>query len=330
MFWVQTVNANRDELILNDCSVISTDRLHRIQVEPNETLKKSRVQTHFTSWRIVPPEEVTAALGVRLNQRFYEFNWDKQRFWVPAQVLIPRLINPWSVLCKFALSSAGIDSLCVPASDVSNGLLFFQNVMNGRELSRQSILQPLLWACSSPSTRRAWNSVHRYALKGELAMDLPVGCARLACHSMKVSDVWLVLELVVNSVFSEELPYDFAVGSSRMVVFREPVRPRVAGESKDKFSLQRNHSGWSLTDEEWGAVEPIFQHRFRRPQAYSTRQILDNILEKLGRGCTWRTLDCKQGNWVTAHQRYRTYRKSGQLQQMLGVLQSMREGLPAM
>jgi len=81
-----------------------------------------------------------------------------------------------------------------------------------------------------------------------------------------------------------------------------------------------------LTDEEYTLIEPLLpaeDHGGRRGRPFlSHRNVLEAIFWIHRTGAPWRDLPEEYGNWSTAYERFRRWRRAGLFQKILDVLQA--------
>jgi transposase len=111
---------------------------------------------------------------------------------------------------------------------------------------------------------------------------------------------------------------------------------KAARKTRYKPHHRREPSGHrypsSLTDAEWGVVEPILEKtrpRRGRPNVHSQREMLDAMFYVLRTGCSWRHLPAHFPPWQSVYSLFRSWTKAGRVAAIYGALVAMwreREG----
>lgn len=135
----------------------------------------------------------------------------------------------------------------------------------------------------------------------------------------------------------EEEPHDFARNHRRHICFHEGAglgdqrrgkKGRPAPLSDDKLLMRG--STWSLSDDEWAAVEQIVGPTGSngwRNRKHDLRALLDGVIEKVGTGIPWQKMTYTAGDWRSACWEYRKLRNGGQWEQICSVLAETRNQL---
>ena len=112
-----------------------------------------------------------------------EFSAGKQRILIPAHLLITELLLPSRRLDRFIFAPQGIDNLAMPSGDEADGVTMLAPKAAYTD-GGTNTPQRLSWIVRSPSARRSWDSVLRFALgEGAINLDLPDAEATVALYA---------------------------------------------------------------------------------------------------------------------------------------------------
>lgn len=76
----------------------------------------------------------------------------------------------------------------------------------------------------------------------------------------------------------------------------------------------------NLTDEQWGAVQPLVEATRGRKATVSRREIVNAILYVARTGCQWRLLPLDFPNWSTVYSCYHRWAWNGTLEKLHAAL----------
>ncbi|MBW4490988.1 MAG: transposase [Trichocoleus desertorum ATA4-8-CV12] len=81
----------------------------------------------------------------------------------------------------------------------------------------------------------------------------------------------------------------------------------------------------SLTDEEWGILEPLLprilpQKKRTRPSDWSKRELIDGLLYQLKNGCNWEDLPRDLPPYSTVYWHYKQWRDAGAIETLMETL----------
>ena len=112
-----------------------------------------------------------------------EFPVGKQRILIPAHLLITELLLPSRRLDRFIFAPQGIDNLAMRSGEGADGVTMVAPKSAYTD-GGTNTSQRLSWIVRSPSARRSWDSVLRFALgEGAISLDLPDAEATVALHA---------------------------------------------------------------------------------------------------------------------------------------------------
>lgn len=342
MLWVEGITRADTKL-----AVLKVDAAGRRSNCPLDTLKelpeqggrcqKSKFDTNFQTWEPTGPADYARGIGMQHPisnaHRVFRLTDRDTTYLIPAQVLFKAVFRPLGTLALNLFRPQGLEQTCVP-KHTDAGVSFVMTGLSQRTQSCTSLQRPLSWMWSFPSARRMWESVYRYACSGELACDLPIGKARIVVTGVKKDGLFLVTEMTVLQVTTDEIPFEFARNHLSTIIFHEGVSFRMRQLSDfvarpDSNIAQRNGQ-WDLSDSEWSAIYPLFEEQQKRGNAkrkHELRSLLDGILAKLGTGIPWTKFQFLAGTWSNASKLYGECRKDGRWEEILGILERSR-GMP--
>lgn len=112
-----------------------------------------------------------------------EFSAGKQRILIPAHLLITELLLPSRRLDRFIFAPQGIDNLAMRSGEGADGVTMLAP-KSAYSDGGTNTPQRLSWIVRSPSARRSWDSVLRFALgAGAISLDLPDAEATVALYA---------------------------------------------------------------------------------------------------------------------------------------------------
>lgn len=112
-----------------------------------------------------------------------EFSVGKQRILIPAHLLITELLLPSRRLDRFIFAPQGIDNLAMRSGEGVDSVTMLAPKSAYTDGGTNTPLR-LSWIVRSPSARRSWDSVLRFALgEGTISLDLPDAEATVALHA---------------------------------------------------------------------------------------------------------------------------------------------------
>jgi hypothetical protein len=274
--------------------------LQSVVCEPEDRGTRLRGETDFSAWQVLPADEVALIreqLGFpdgATGQDFYRFSCVGQMFVVPASVLMCAMFRPFHGMARYVFAPQGLDNLFVPASNTERPeLLFFRDVRTSTEIqphNAEGILNSLSWMYCFPSARGMWNSVLVHARGGNLRMDLPLGKLTFTGRGTPVGNILFVAELQLKLLKTEESPRPMFSEHVRVIEFQRIPRSKTQPSGKLAVQLEglpSRNGDYSLSDDEWADLKDVMNPTHASPRQYELRAMIDNILEKLGKGLPW-------------------------------------------
>lgn len=284
--------------------------------KPSGNARKERFETNFDEWREASKNHFCSLADLGANslrgQRVFEFYNEGTCFMVPAEALIAAFFRPIYALAPYLFMPHGLERAFSPTTEPTS--LEFLGRGPKIVFRRPSIQGPTNWYWSFPSARRLWASVYEFSTKGVIGCDLPQGTARISVQGKKVARAFLVSAIRIISVRTEEQPFDFAAGASQRIVFHESdsfLGNRERCKAKIDHSIPSRATEWSLSDEEWALIEPLFPRTRGAVRRLPVRTLLDGIIAKLGTGTPWKKAAFEVGTWMNASELYQDCKRNG-------------------
>lgn len=250
---------------------------------------------------------------------------------IPSLVLLRGLFRPKKHLLPLMFGPHALDQIChldfsvQPPRVVLEGRWAFES---HRQRSGE-LEQPVRWMNCFPSAANMAASVHRMALDGRIAVELPRARARVFVHGLRRGRQFLVTKLTTIEVVPQEEPADFARGLGSRILYRRPCfGPDGSSRNIDtnaRVVPRHPDDSVEVTDSEWAAIEPLLLSGMREASIkLDQRAILDGILAKHAHDISWRQATFRAGNKSNAQYAYRNWVARGVYQRVLVVLDDIR------
>lgn len=301
--------------------------------------RRVRVDSDFKHWSTASAHEYLAGFGVELDvterHRIFSVPHDGVRYLIPTLVLMKAMFRPFSQLAPFLFVPNGLELMSVPdTSDPRPSVHLMPGVLDTHSRERASVREPLSWYWSFPTARQCWDSAYAWARRGHLALDLPAAKIGLVVKGRLEGATCYVTDCGVIRVDVEEEPHDFARNHRRHICFHEGAGLRDQRKGRKGYpaplsdgKLLMRGNTWSLSDDEWAAVEqivtPVNPNRGRN-RKHDLRTLLDGIVEKVGSGVPWQKMTYKAGDWRSACWEYRKLLNCGEWEEICSVLAKTR------
>jgi hypothetical protein len=294
------------------------------------------LKVNFSDFASCDPREYPARFGgLTLDEgvskhQVFEVLKEGQRFLVPALALMRALFRPASKLLVNMFAPNALERTCwLDNSDGEVRLVVDANWATSSAAERNSAWEgPLGWMTMHPSARRMADSVHRHAMSGSIALDLPDGQAEVVLAGMQSASAVAVTEVRILTVFPGDVPdvQDASVTSALDFMNRGWAKGRTiqqALSAEVPLSVSRNPQ---VTDDEWAILGPLLegQRKKAKPYLHCQRKLFNGVLGKLTSGKAWQSCTYEVGDWRNAATAHRTWKLRGTLEQALQVLREMR------
>lgn len=236
----------------------------------------------------VDSREYLDGLGLGLefanSQPVYELHLARDRILIPAQTIIYGLLGSALSLRKTLLHPMGMTSLkSAICDDSGTQLIKTPSHQQKTSATGKSLDVTLMWILCYPSASRAWGSVYRNALNGQLDLHLPSAKLRLRMDFRRHKSVKLATGLTVSEVLPLEAPHPFVrfdvTENLKLQKWTfDVLKARKKTASDPRLVGICNANG--LSDFQWALIEPIFRQMPARTgkaanlRKYSWRQLV--------------------------------------------------------
>lgn len=335
MAWIEGLTRTPDGFALETISTNGDRRLQPLsalssRIRAGET-RRSRIQTDCTEWRTASAAPFWELLGLCdrspvERHTVFEVRTANARYLIPASVLIGALVRPIQHMQNFLFRPQGLESFSTPLLGgerprVGLHLPEYRIFGSGKRPSA-GLFASYSWMHCFPSARAMWASVYAAANRGSLSLSLPAASLSITLHSLPWRDSLLVMDAVVMSVTASEAPFAFAQDHPRQIAFHDGATLDWAACRTAVCSIPPRDGDWSLSDEEWEAINAMLAPRARRKHAL--RDILDVIFTKLGTGIAWNRIDYGALTRPIAQVTYQEMRTDGRWDAIEALLSEMR------
>lgn len=264
---------------------------------PGPTILKRNVSLPLEQLRCADTRDYMRAFGLPTfasgEQAVYEARVGRFTLLIPAQLLILSLFGSSSRLRQALLSPFGPELLMRPY--LERGAFTMRTAEQGRidPDGRRLDAVRLSWVYAYPSARAAWASVFQRASCGQIDVRPPAVTLNAAVRGVLSGSLFVVTKLLVWSLDTDERPLEFARNMApRSFLLRQKspggthVEPPPPVLEERLAGLQCVRNGFR--DSEWREVKMLLDS-IRRPRTslYTRRSLMDALLRKYGRPCTW-------------------------------------------
>jgi hypothetical protein len=258
---------------------------------------KRNLPLTLSHFRLASTEEYLQALGCGHlpsdGQAVYEVSAGRTRILVPAQVLMLSLYGTTGPLRRAMLSPGGPELLMRPY--LKGTAMKLRTDATGRTAPphRRFDMPRLTWMHMYPSAKAGWASIFHHASSGRIDLRLPAALVQAAVRGHQSGTTLAATKLIFWSLEPLEKPAEFArIFAPESFLLKNKsgqdarVEPPIPVQEERLAGLRCVWEGFS--DAEWPQVKQLLWS-IRRPQyqKYSTKYILEAVLRKYGRPCTW-------------------------------------------
>lgn len=296
----------------------------------------TRHQLTFNFARLIdtPATDFLSRIGFRHRvapgHRVFQFKDGRRTVIVPALVLGASLFRSYSMFSDYLFRPQGLDLLCAPLVENHDfiDVRFLNKGVVCRAVVMPGIYEHFSWFYTYPSARRSWNSVYSYATLGKFALDLPKAEVTVSVKGKIDKNMLYVTSMTILSLHVLERPLPFATGQKQGFHFfpsgyiypNNSFNRTAKNETVEPHLIPRSDGTWTLSNQEWKEIAPLFPIKRISSIKHHPRLILDVILEKLGTKITWDKLKHKTGNRSVAPTYLSWMRDDGRWRQVVAVL----------
>lgn len=315
-----------------ETQLVGLDELYRAGLPRSGRRRKGTLCVSFSDFREVPATEYERRVGIASchgsEHQVFELNGQGTRILIPALALMRGLFRPKAHLLASVFAPHALDRFCRwyeqdGQTDVLVEPRWWQQSYESRHGNWKDVVR---WMFSHESARRMADSVHRNAMAGRLALDLPEALADIVITGMDVNGVFCVTSVRFASLTPLEAPqqpFDLQVP---IQFFDKETLAHKASTPCIELDIPIGPAGLEVTEEEWGALAPILAKSRREAlRTHCPRGIFNDVLHKLSSGTSWRSAQLQASDWRLAATTYRSWRVSGAFEKALAVLAASRE-----
>jgi transposase len=254
------------------------------------------LKTNFSSWERVSSKQYvdgySISKGVTEHHVVYSFKDDSTTVLLPSWALQCDLFSPPSIIFHYLYSLNGFEFLCYPELDKRKFSVQLPPTMGRHLILRGSkcAMDRMTWLYAFPSAYWTWKSVYIFACEGKIGIDLPQADVTCTVHGKRVGDVIFADRIRISILRPAEAPIEWAQCEQKEFRFDARSTREEKNRRATDFDLSRKDGSSSLSDAEWGMVEPILT-RFSPRTPKEQRSIMDAILNKLTSGKPWSAID---------------------------------------
>lgn len=332
----------KDGRLLAECEseggrhVVGLAELYRYGLPTGGAMVRHTVKVNFADFVPCEHTEYLAHFGAPSTEgpvcahQVYEVGSNGQRFLVPALALMRAMFKPSIKLLGEMFAPNALERTCrlCQSGDTVQVIVDTKWAKQAAQASRSNCEVPLGWMMTHPSARNMADSVHRHAMSGRLAIDLPAGHAELVLTGVQGATSTAVTKVKILTIFPGETPDvpGASWSSSLDFVNREWAKDK---NIRNPLRLDMPPSIPErpyVTDEEWALISPVLngQRKNASPFQHCQRKLFEGILQKLSSGKSWKKSTYTVGDWRNAANAYRRWVQRGTFEQALNVLRGMR------
>lgn len=314
--------------IATEDSELTTRQLCSLAAQGMPTMsrpqRKNGLTTDFASWKIVPPSSYAAAFGLpskmlqQSEHLIYEFQVRETKVQVPALVLMRALFYPAKYILETMFRPQALDAIGFFADEAVHVDSTLTKGSYG--WANQMVRSSLRWMFAFPTANKMAHSVHEYAMRGRIGLELPDATVRVTVAGKKIGDTYYATELTISRLFALEQTFDHFPKLPLLVHESAGTQAKPAD-----LTVPVGVHGVELSNDEWREVEPVLLSRTRHRPRLSQRDLFDSILKKLYTGTPWRKITYKTGTFIHASQAYRVWKQCGTFAEALDLLRELRQ-----
>lgn len=255
----------------------------------------------------------------------------KLTFLIPALALARGLFPLVPVAFESMFSPRSLTEMCIPFE--KNGQWTVEMASFQYKPKQSGVPLPmreaLTWASLYRSGDYSWHSVYANARKGRMRIALPAARTNVLMHGIKTDNTIYVTSLKVAALLAYDQPFEFAAGAPHSFLPHQGARslygPANAYYSQrdSKYSID---SAQLLSDDEWDAIEPIFEKNSAKggEQLISRRILADAFIKRMVTAAPWTDSFYAPLAPKAGGKQWRVHRLSGQLQEFIDVMHRLR------
>lgn len=307
------------------------DELYRVGLPKAGKRQPGTLSVSFCDFREVPSAEYERNVGITSchgsQHQVFELNNQGTRILIPALALMRGLFRPKSLLLARMFAPHALDRFCLWHEEDGKTEVLVEPKWwcPSLEASHGNWKDVVRWMFSHESARRMADSVHRNAMAGRLALDLPEAEADIVLTGMDVDGVICVTGVRFASLTPLEAPQHPFNLQTPIQFFDKETLAHKASTQCIELDIPAGQAGLEVTEIEWGALAPILvKPRREALRTHCPRGIFNDVLKKLSSGTSWRNAQLQASDWRLAATTYQRWRVSGAFEKALAVLAASR------
>jgi len=308
------------------------DELYRDGLHKTGKRQPGTLRVSFCDFREVPSAEYERNVGITSchgsQHQVFELNYQGTRILIPALALMRGLFRPKSLLLARMFAPHALERFCLwyEQDGRSEVLVEPKGWRHSAEARHGNWKDVVRWMFSHESARRMADSVHRNAMAGRLALDLPQAKVDIILTGMDVIGVICVTSVRFASLTPLEAPQQPFNLQVPIHFFDKELLAHKASTPCIALDIPIGPAGLEVTEKEWSALKPILVKTRREALlTHCPRGIFNDVLNKLSSGTSWRSAQLQASDWRLAATTYRSWRVSGAFDKALAVLTASRE-----
>lgn len=310
MGWIVGIKKGFGELVFDECikGVTRSVPFEETVLNDGMTLPGKRRSTGLFELQLsdlqpcqdmAPLKDAGLPAGVLDSQAVYEYIFDGRKLYIPAQLVIGSLYCTSHQLRRYAMTPLGPNMFTQLQDDGRAAVeVKVSDWPSGRNPFNEFHRDLLLWLTCYPSSKRMTGSLVANALKGKLAMTLPLAKARISVKGPINEGILVADTMFIDWLRPLEPPLrDLEGRVPDLVQFMRHTAPKVSPSHKACAAFGETLTSlgnWKLTDDEWArlyvAYEAARQFNPELPRVSKVddmRYRIESILRKHHEGLSW-------------------------------------------
>ncbi|RAS33191.1 transposase [Paraburkholderia bryophila] len=320
----RVVNGDRDVEWMNVEAAWEAD------IHASSTSRMS-VATCFSRWKVVDATDFFSEMAIEAypaanKHQMFEVDHNGLRLVLPAILVLKALFKPNATVFQYLFRPSGLDMLLAPVyANGSTTVAILPRKLRQHVPVGDTGLERLRWLYCFPTARAAFDSVYTRATYGVVGIKLPTAEIDISVKGCLRGRKFFVSSLSIVRCSPLEAPFDWAGRQPQHFRLREPAPGERLNPILVDSDLIEGPSGWGLSDDEWACVAYLFPTGPQCRSGEQTRAFVNAILEKLGTGVGWTSVNSKHGTLSAVSSLYRDYRRSGKWHKLVATVLEMRK-----
>ncbi|RQM50957.1 transposase [Paraburkholderia bannensis] len=298
---------------------------------PGASTSRMSGATCFSRWKVVDATEYFSEMAIKANpdanrHQIFEVDHNGLRLVLPAILVLKALFKPNATVFEYLFRPSGLDMLLAPVSaNGSMSVALLPRKLRQHVPVGDTSFERLRWLYCFPSARAAFDSVYTSATSGIVGIKLPTAEIDICLKGCLRGRKFFVSGLNIAKCVPLEAPFDWAGRQPQHFRLREPAPGERLNPILADPDIIEGPAGWELSDDEWACVAYLFPTGPRCRSGEQARAFVGAILEKLGTGVGWTSVNSKHGTISAVSSLYRDYRQSGKWHELVATIIEMRK-----